>query len=214
MADLDPILTEADGADGRAGSRLATRDRPLTPTELQEWLERHGDAMAERWMEEVRARGERARGPVADLLAEFLRLLVRLLPAGVGPHREHAGHLFREAAELYGSLGAARGLAAGEAVEEFQLLREVFLRYLFRAPLRVDGFAVGIAFRELLLLNRFVDLGVTHASIGHTDALFFKLLHGAGVAERLEGDTLDEVREQLRALAKEADQLAPATAPE
>jgi hypothetical protein len=168
--------------------------------------------MVRRWTGELRARTGHRDAPIDQLLEEFADLLVSLLAPGVGPLRDLVEPIFQQTAELYGSLGAVRGLAAGEAVEEMQLLREAILRFLYRDPAFRGGAALG--FREVLRLNRLVDLAVTYASVGHTDALFFSLLHGTGVTARPSEEALEEIRSQLRHLAEERDRLlTPGTAP-
>jgi hypothetical protein len=179
----------------------------VTPSELCEWLARHQDEVASRWLVEVRARTDGFDREMAEILGDFFRILVSFLPRGVGPWRDQVEPLFQQAAELYGSFGSVRGLAAGEAVEEFQILREVLLRFLFQDPPAGEGLRLGL--REALRLNRMVDLGVTHASVGHTDALFFNLLHGSGVTVRPEAPVLEEFRAQMLGLAAELERIRP-----
>jgi hypothetical protein len=156
-------------------------------------------------MEEIRSRRGDEPADVEDLLASFVDLLVSFLAPGIGPWRDEVEPLVQQAAELYGSLAALRGQAAGESVEEMQLLREAVLRFLFRNP--PDRNAGGVGFREMLRMNRLVDLAVTHASVGHTDALFFSLLHGTGVSDQPRAEALEELREQLDHLAEERGRL-------
>jgi hypothetical protein len=144
-------------------------------------------------------------GEVRELLQEFHHFLVGFLPSAMGAFRPQTEPLFQQAAELYGNLGAHRGLAAGEAVEEFQLLREVILRFLYISPPGAADEVVGL--REMLQLNRFLDQGVTYASVGHTDTLFFQLIHGAGVGETPTPAVLQEVSEQVATLSAELKQL-------
>jgi hypothetical protein len=193
-------IAEAVGAPDGQGVRM------LTPEELAEWLGAHEKAIAQRWLIELRTRGERVPSEVRDLLRSFLELLVRFLPPSLGAFRTQVEPLFQQAAELYGNLGAHRGLVAGEAVEEFQLLREVLLRLLYTEPPGEER--VGVALREMLQLSRFVDLGVTYASVGHTDTLFFHLLHGGGgPVSSPTPEVLDEVTEQIETLAGELDRI-------
>lgn len=205
MSQIAPFPSESGGmADAPAGPRPTGR-RPLTPEELVDWLEAHEDALAERWLVELRSRTDGISGPMEGLLREFLRLLAGFLPHGMGVYRDQAVPLFHQAAELYGNLGAIRGLAAGEAVEEVQILREVVLRFLFLEPPGVGG--AGLGLRELLQLSRLIDQAVTHASVGHTDSLFFNLFHGTGVPESPAHDVVEEVYEQIRALDRELKRL-------
>jgi hypothetical protein len=206
MLDPDPVPSETGTLPERPkrGGGGSSR-RALTPAELSAWIHDQEGAIAERWMGELRSRGERRDPQLDELLEAFLELLVSFLAPGIGPWRKQVEPLFQQAAELYGNLGALRGQAAGEAVEEMQLLREAILRVLFRNPPTRSG--GGIAFREMLRLNRLVDLAVTHASVGHTDALFFNLLHGTGVSDRPRTEALDEIHAQLQHLAEERDRL-------
>jgi hypothetical protein len=98
-----------------------------------------------------------------------------------------------------------RGLAAGEAVEEAQILREGVLRVLYQDPPTTHAGAMGL--REVLRLNRAIDQLVTYTSVGHTDALFFALFQGSGVPERLSDDVRYELRTQLGAIRRAFDEL-------
>lgn len=165
------------------------------------WLEDGAGPLAERWLASVRARDASLGNGVEELLHGFFGVLLQLLPLTVGPMRAAAETLWVQVAELFGSLAAQRGLAAGEVIEEFQILREALIRLLWASP-PVDE-PSGLALREVLRLNRVIDQGVTHASVGHTDALFFALFQGSGVPESLTDDARYEIREQLQALETE-----------
>lgn len=167
---------------------------------LGEWLEQQTEFLLRHWLDELRQRGS-LDAEMEQLLERFLELLTRLLPQAVGPYRARVAPLWREAAELYGSLGAQRGLAAGEIVEEFQILREAVIRILFQTPPARYGAALSLA--DALRLNRFLDSGVTHASIGHTDALFFALFQGSGVPKVPIEQLVREVEEHLQAIEEE-----------
>lgn len=183
-----------------ASSRMVSLDEVLI------WLEGHGDAMAARWLLELRSRSRDLDPEDERLLGEFLALLVRLLPECLGAYRQQGLPLLHQAAQLYGHLAALRGLAAGEGVEEIQLLREVLLRFLFRDP-PGEGRAKGLGLRELLHLSRLVDQSVTHTSVGHTDTLFFKLFQGHGVPKSTSQQTRAEVRDQLEEIRRELEGL-------
>jgi hypothetical protein len=179
--------------------------RTLSPDELRSWLDAHSRDIARRWHLEVRSRQEEMDPPVEELLEAFLRLLAGFLPCLQSNHREQAGLIFDEAAELYGHLGAVRGLAAGEAIEETQLLREVLLRFLYLHPPAKGRHALGL--RELLQVSRSVDRLVTHAGIGHTDTLFFKFFQSHGVPDAPGSQVLEEVREQLDHIRRDLEGL-------
>lgn len=205
MSQVTPFPSDRSGLSARPPVSRDQARRPLTPEEFVDWLSENREAIADRWLLEVRSRVEGVEGEIEELLREFLGLLVGFLPLGLGPYRDQVFPAFHQAAELYGNLGAIRGLAAGEAVEEAQLLREVLFRFIFRDLPSADG--PGLGLRELLQLSRLVDHAVTHASVGHTDTLFFNLFQGTGVPDTPAREVLDEVRTQVRALAAEFGRL-------
>ena len=189
-----------DSVAGRRGSRTSTPSRSSGDRQLEQWLHRQRDFLSRHWFDEVRHRGSLA-PEFEPILRRFLEVLTAMVPEAVGSHQAHVAPLWRETAELYGSMGAQRGLAAGEVVEEFQVLREAVIRLFFRTPpTRRDG---ALSLADALRLNRFLDAGVTHASIGHTDALFFALLQGSGVPKIPTAELVTDVEEQLRHIKEE-----------
>lgn len=184
------------------------REHHATAGALAAWILEEDRAIADRWRDEIRARSGDIESSVLDAIGEALDLMVSLLPSGLSAQRERAEALLREVAELYGTFGANRGLAAGEAVEEIQLLREVIVRFLYgRTP--TEG-SRDLDLRDLLQLNRLIDLIVTFASVGHTDRLFFSLIDGPGVSVSPEVDVVAAFREHIRAFRDEASELASA----
>jgi hypothetical protein len=172
----------------------------LEPIEFAGWFEQRAGRLAERWLSEIRSRHTRW-GPIQDtLLDRFFALLTAMLPASFGPYRSQIEPLWLQVSELFGSVAARRGLAAGEAVDEFQILREVLIRELYTEP---PAGGVPLSLRDLLRLNRIIDRGVTQASIGHADALFFALFQGSGVPEHLDDDVQLEVSQQLDGIDQE-----------
>lgn len=172
-------------------------------TQLARWLEQEAPAIAHRWRAELRARSGHRADPLTDELSDgFLSTIVEMLGAAVGPWRDQVEPLLHQVATLYGSMGSLRGLAAGEVVEEMQVLREILLRKLFRME-GGPGAPGGLGIRELLRLFRLIDQVVTHANVGHVDALFFSLLHGAGVTERPGPEEQERFRQELDGLRGE-----------
>ena len=188
------------GQTSDSGSRAT--GRPLAvPVDLAEWLRERSPGVAERWAEGLldnRSSWTSATQPVAR---PFCRGLVSFLPGMLSPYRAQLLPLWSECAELFGSVAARRGLSAGEVIEEFQVLREVIVRMMFERPPAKSG--RGLPLREILQLNRAVDIGVTRASVGHTDLLFFSLIDGSGVPAPLNSEDLAEVCEQIRTLQEE-----------
>ena len=176
--------------------------RRINPLELAAWLEERLPRVKERWLREVHHRYDPRPGGINGLLEEFLTLLASFLPGMLGPHRDQVEPLWIRASELFGAVAVRRGLAAGEVIEEFQILREAVIRVLYQDP-PLKGRA-RISLREVLRLNRAIDAGVTHASVGHTDALFFALFQGSGIPDSPPtAELMGEIVAQLRALRDE-----------
>lgn len=173
--------------------------------DFAEWVEGRRTQMATRWGALVAQRTGRTDEPLDPLLKRFFDLTLQLLPACLGPYRSQFIPLFRTLAELYGSMGATRGLAAGEIIEEVQLLREVLIRRLFAEPPAFRR--APVLLREILRLNRMVDRAVTFASVGHTDAMFFSLFQGSGIPAQLTEELRAELSEQFDAIEAEASDL-------
>ncbi len=129
--------------------------------------------MVDRWIEWL---GDRITGtPKAsrDAVTEEFRLMIDVFAGMVGPLRRELRPLWGRVAERYGRHAAARGLAAGEVVEEMQYLRELMIRHLAPAIAALrprQGMAL------LLRLNRLVDKGVAMAVVGYTDAMVTTLI--------------------------------------
>jgi hypothetical protein len=157
--------------------------------------------LADRWLAEIRAREMGSGKAIEGLVEPFVPLLVSMIPEALGPLHDQVEPLWIQTAELFGSVASRRGLAAGEVIEEFQLLREGLIRSMFEHSPAADGERMSL--RDVLRLNRIIDLGVTHASVGHTDALFFSLFQGSGVPDSPTEELEAEVAEQLDALREE-----------
>ena len=167
---------------------------------LGEWLEAQRGFLALYWFDEILHRV--SMDPEMErILERFLKLLTRMIPGALDHRRSVVDPVWKRAAELYGTLGAQRGLAAGDIVEEFQIVREAVVRILFQAPPMRYGTPLSLS--DALRLNRFLDSGVTHASIGHTDGLFFALFQGSGVSTVPITKLVAEVEEQLGSLEME-----------
>lgn len=186
-------------------SRGRRQSRPLAPGELAEWLSARLDELAQRWSLAIRDDGPGPSEQLDVVLDAFTQHLVRFLPWMLGPYRETVEPLWVKSSELFGSVAARRGLAAGEVIEEFQLLRELVIRDLYKDP--PMGGRLPLSLREVLRLNRGIDRGVTHASVGHTDALFFQFFEGEGAAPSDPVDLADEVLDQLGSMSRELDEV-------
>ncbi|MGW8267990.1 MAG: hypothetical protein ACWGSQ_16605 [Longimicrobiales bacterium] len=175
---------------------------------LMRWLHAHESKIAERWYLELMAGAGSHLEDGAGLLKTMVDFMVSFIPPCFGDRREVAMEVWEQAAHLYGSLAVRRGLAAGEVVDELQLLRRVILRlFLVDAPSSASGEdpTEGIPPLDLLALNRILDLGVSRASIAYVDDLFFAHLQGSGVPEGITRELMEETERQLRGFRKELE---------
>ena len=137
--------------------------------------------------------------PRATVEREF-RLIIDALTAMVGPLRLVVGVVWLHVCEHYGRVAAARGLAAGEVVEELQHLRELLIRNLapaFTTMRPRQSLAI------VLRLNRVLDKGIAIAVVGYTDALVATLFSQNGVPVPSSEYDPSDVQRQLGALEQE-----------
>ena len=179
---------------------------------LAEWLDERSSEIAERWAAALRASRSPWSGASVPLLRGFCRAMASLLPGMLSPYRHQIEPLWTECAELFGSVAARWGLSSGEVIEQFHALRELLIRMIFAQP--PESFGDDRSLRDLVQLSRALDGGVTQASAGHTDLLFFSAVQGSGVPSPLQPDDLAEVAAQIRLLEAEGrrtmEQLAQA----
>jgi hypothetical protein len=165
------------------------------------------DSMVSQWIEWLEDRTTGAHTiPRATVEREF-RLLFDVMTEMVGPLRREVNAVWFRTCEHYGRIASARGLAAGEVVEELTFFREMLIRNL--APVLVamrarQGMAI------MLRLNRVIDKGIAVAVVGYTDALVATLFSQNGVTSfRADQDSaeverqLDTLEQELQAVSKE-----------
>ena len=164
------------------------------------------DAMVVQWADWL---GDRITAaptiPRATVEREF-RLIIDTLSEMVGPFRREARIVWFNVCEHYGRVAAARGLAAGEVVEELQYLRELLIRHLshsFSALRPRQGLAI------MLRLNRVIDKGIAVAVVGYTDALVATLFSQNGVPLHGAEHDVAEVERQIEALEQELQAVSP-----
>ncbi|HTS88186.1 MAG TPA: hypothetical protein VMG41_06805 [Gemmatimonadales bacterium] len=138
----------------------------------------HRDAVVKEWAGWLAGRVSTATSRPPGTLERELRLLYDILTESVGPLRRSVAEVWHHAAEHYGRFGAARGLAAGEIVEEIQYLRELLIR-------RIGPVLTGLRQRQamaiILRLSATLDKGIAVAVVGYTDALVATLFTQNGV---------------------------------
>jgi hypothetical protein len=147
-----------------------------------------------------------AQGPRVDrqVLERQLRLLVDIVIQLTGPVRSKAAQLWFDACAHYGRIAAARGLAAGEVVEEIQRLRELLIRHLSDI---IAALPARYAMATVLRLNRQVDKGIAQAVVGYTDALVETLFNQNGVAVFVQEEPDREIGKRLGQLETELAQV-------
>jgi hypothetical protein len=128
------------------------------------------------------------------------RLLIDVLAEMVGPLRREVRMVWFHVCEHYGRIASARGLAAGEVVEELQFLRELLMRNL--APV-LAGMRARQGMAILLRINRVIDKGIAVAVVGYTDALVATLFAQNGVPGPNAAYNSSEVDRQLDGLEGE-----------
>lgn len=138
----------------------------------------HRDAMIREWADWLSDRVSTAAPIPRRTIERELRLLYEILIESVGPVRRSVDEVWHHACEHFGRFGAARGLAAGEIVEEIQYLRELIIR-------RIGPVLTGLRQRQamaiILRLSSTLDKGIAVAVVGYTDALVATLFAQNGV---------------------------------
>jgi hypothetical protein len=158
------------------------------------------DSMVSQWADWLGDRMTTAPTIPRSTVEREFRLLFDVLTEMVGPLRREVNTVWYHVCEHYGRVASARGLAAGEVVEELQFLRELLIREL--APILVamrarQGMAI------MLRLNRVIDKGVAVAVVGYTDALVATLFSQNGVPLSSTQQDMGEVERQLDILEQE-----------
>jgi hypothetical protein len=157
------------------------------------------DAMVCEWADWLADRAGSRNIPRPLVEREF-RLVIDCLVEMLGPFRREARTIWQHVMEHYGRTAAARGLAAGEVVEELQQLRLLLIKYIgaFVAAMRPRR-AVAVFLR----LNGIIDGGIASAVVGYTDALVASLLMTDRNTQPLTEATADDLARQLDALEAE-----------
>jgi len=180
--------------------------RPSNPALLavSRSLRAERDLLTERWSRRIARRISEAPHVRWPTVERHLALLVDILTESAGPLRRQVAELWFTACEVYGQTAAARGLAAGEVVEELQELRELLIHHLSET---VSNLPPRQSMAAVLRLNRILDRGISHAVVGYTDALVETLLNRRGVPIVASEPADDEVLQRLEQLEEELAQL-------
>jgi len=163
-------------------------------------LEEKRDELLVQWADWLMGRMSEA--PIVDrpTIERQLALLLDIVIELAGPLRRQIGELWFDACDAYGRTAAARGLAAGEVVEEIQYLRELLIHNLADVIAALPARQLMAA---VLRLNRSLDRGIAHAVVGYTDVLVETLLEQGGVVLDASGPGNNPVCERLNQLEDE-----------
>ena len=167
-------------------------------------IESHREHLVENWANWIGERVGSARHIDRPTLERQLTLLVDLLVELTAPLRRQAAQLWFDACHHYGETAAARGLAAGEVVEEIQHLRELLIRELLEI---IVALPARHSVATVLRLNRLVDRGIANAVVGYTDALVETLFSQRGVPIFVSDSANGEVAKRLSQLESDLKQL-------
>ena len=158
------------------------------------------DAMVDQWANWLGDRLTTSNTIARSTVERELRLILDTLIEMVGPYRREAKAIWFNVCEHYGRVAAARGLAAGEVVEEIQYLREL-LTVTLSPVLAAMRARAGLAI--MLRLNRVLDKGIAVAVVGYTDALVATLFSQNGVPATGAEFDLADIELHLEALEEE-----------
>lgn len=177
-------------------------NRPSNPALLAvtRTLQSQRDRIVTRWSTWIATRMTQAPHIKRPTVERHLVLLVDLLIELSGPLRRRATELWYQSCEAYGQTAAARGLSAGEVVEELQELRDLLIRALSDT---VVALSARQAMAAVLRLNRIFDRGLSYAVVGYTDALVETILNRRGVPIVAAEPADDETIQRLEALEEE-----------
>jgi hypothetical protein len=162
------------------------------------------DAMVAEWADWLVGRSGSHNIP-RPMIERQYRLIVETLVEMLGPLKREARMVWQHVMEHYGRTAAARGLAAGEVVEELQQLRVLLIKHIgaLVATMRPRR-AVAVFLR----LNAIVDSGIAAAVVGYTDALVASLLLTDRDTQQLTEANATDMAKQLETLETELGPLA------
>jgi hypothetical protein len=164
----------------------------------------HRDTLIAQWSHWISERMTQAPHIDRPTVDRHLALLVDVTVEMTGPLRRIISDVWFSSCDAYGRTAAARGLAAGEVVEEMQYFRELLIRTL---PQVIAGMGDRQIMALVLRLNAILDKGIAHAVVGYTDALVETLFNQQGVPFTTMDPQEAEVRRRLEELEEEFAQL-------
>ncbi len=155
------------------------------------------DSMVSQWSNWLGDRVTSAPTISRLLVEREFRLLLDVIAEMAGPLRREVNGIWLDVCEHYGRVASARGLAAGEVVDELHFMRELLIRQL--APV-ITAMRARQGMAIMLRLNRVIDKGVAVAVVGYTDALIATLFAQNGVPAAGSEFDAAEVDRQLKGM--------------
>lgn len=162
------------------------------------------DVMVAEWSEWLAERTAAGTLP-PELVDRELRLVIDTLIEMLGPLRREAKLVWQHVMEHYGRSAAARGLAAGEVVEELQQLRALLIKYIGAG---VAAMRPRRAVAVFIRLSSVIDKGIAQAVVGYTDALVASLMMTDRHTAPLTEASPDDFARQLATLEGELADVA------
>jgi phosphoglycolate phosphatase-like HAD superfamily hydrolase len=157
------------------------------------------DAMIPEWADWLMERPGSSSIP-RPVVERQARLVLDTLIEMLGPLRREAKQVWQQVSEHYGRMAAARGLAAGEVVEELQHLRLLLIKHI--------GALIAVmrprrAVAVFLRLNGIIDRCIAQAVVGYTDALVASLLMTDRQTQPLTETSAEDSVRQLEGLEQQ-----------
>jgi hypothetical protein len=162
------------------------------------------DAMVNEWADWLAERKASGSFP-STLIDRELHLVIETLVEMLGPLRREAKLLWDDVMDHFGRVAAARGLAAGEVVDEIQQLRVLLVRHIGTA---VAAMRPRRAVAVFIRLNTIVDRGLAQAVVGYTDALVASLTLTERPGHALTEASSDDFQRKLQYLENELSAIA------
>ncbi len=162
------------------------------------------DEMVAEWTDWLLQRTAGGSIPPAVLDRE-LRLVIDTLIEMLGPLRREAKLVWDAVMEHYGRTAAARGLAAGEVVDEIQQLRVLLIQHIGPA---IAAMRPRRAVAVFVRLSAVLDRGISQAVVGYTDALVASLMMTDRQSAPLTDFTVEDFERRLARFETEVAAIA------
>jgi len=179
---------------------LSTRPTIPALAAIGRSLEAKRDELVVQWADWLMERMSQASTVDRPTIERQLALLLDIVIELAGPMRRQISELWFDACDAYGRTAAARGLAAGEVVEEIQHLRELLIHNLSEV---IAALPARQLLAAVMRLNRSLDRGIAFAVVGYTDVLVETLMERGGVVLDASGPGNNPVCERLDQLEDE-----------